>query len=57
MNSEIFELGIETLVEAVERMADASAHDLLHHIREDVLTFTNNNCPYDDMTMFTRKIQ
>jgi len=57
MNSEDEEWGTENLVAAIERMADASAHDLLNDIRQSVLTFVGNNRQYDDMTMLALKIQ
>jgi len=57
MNSELDEWGTENLVEAVVRMADASAHDLLDNIRQEVLAFAGNTRQYDDMTMLALKIQ
>jgi len=57
MNSEQAEWGTENLIQSVERMADASAHDLLDNIRQSVLAFAGQNRQYDDMTMLALKIQ
>lgn len=57
LNSDEEEWGIENLVGAVERMADSSAHDLLDHIREEILAFAGNTRQYDDMTMLALKIK
>ncbi len=57
INSEQAEWGTENLIQAVERMADASAHDLLDTIREQVLAFAGSTRQYDDMTMLALKIQ
>jgi sigma-B regulation protein RsbU (phosphoserine phosphatase) len=57
MNAEQTEWGTENLVQAVERMADSTAHDLLDNIRESVLTFAGSTRQYDDMTMLALKIQ
>lgn len=57
MNNEGEEWGIGTLVQSVENMASASAGDLLANIRKEVLTFTGNNRPSDDMTMLALKIK
>ena len=57
LNAEQAEWGTENLIGAVERMAGASAHDLLDNIRENVLAFAGNSRQYDDMTMLALKIQ
>ncbi|MDF7801137.1 SpoIIE family protein phosphatase [Pontiellaceae bacterium B1224] len=57
MNSAHEEWGIDNLIECVERMADASAPDLLDNIREHVLSFTGSARQYDDMTMLALKIK
>ncbi len=57
MNTANEEWGIETLVAAVERMADASAGDLLENIRAEVLAFTGDGRQHDDMTMLALKIK
>ncbi len=56
MNSAGEEWGTKPLALAVEKMADASATDLLNAIRQDVLNFTGNNRQSDDMTMLALKI-
>jgi len=57
MNSDEEEWGTENLVQSVERMANASARELLDHIRQEVLAFAGNNRQYDDMTMLALKIR
>ncbi len=57
MNSAGEEWGTEPLVQAVEKMADASATDLLDNIRDEVMAFTGNNRQSDDMTMLAIKVQ
>ncbi|MDH3982071.1 MAG: SpoIIE family protein phosphatase [Kiritimatiellaceae bacterium] len=56
MNSAGDEWGIDTLMQSVERMADATANDLLSNIRGNVLSFTGGNRQSDDMTMLALKI-
>ena len=57
MNSADEEWGTEPLVAAVEKMADASADDLLKNIRTEVKSFTGGNRQSDDMTMLALKIK
>jgi sigma-B regulation protein RsbU (phosphoserine phosphatase) len=57
MNSAGNEWGIEPLVQSIEKMADATAPDLLDNIRREVLSFTGNNRQSDDMTMLALKVK
>jgi sigma-B regulation protein RsbU (phosphoserine phosphatase) len=57
MNSDEEEWGTETLVKSVERMAEASARELLDHIRQEVLDFAGNTRQYDDMTMLSLRVR
>ncbi|VGO17252.1 Phosphoserine phosphatase RsbU [Pontiella desulfatans] len=57
MNSAGDEWGTENLIKAVERMANASAPDLLENIHTEVLGFTGDNRQSDDMTMLALKIK
>ena len=57
MNSDNVEWGTETLIHSIEGMAETSAHDLLDHIRQEVLAFAGNTRQYDDMTMLALKIK
>lgn len=57
MNSDGVEWGIETLTQSIEGLAETSAHDLLDHIRKEVLSFAGNTRQYDDMTMLALKIK
>ncbi|MEI6891963.1 MAG: GAF domain-containing SpoIIE family protein phosphatase [Pontiella sp.] len=57
MNSAGEEWGTDTLIHSIEKMASASANDLLENIRQDVVTFTGNNRQSDDMTMLALKIK
>lgn len=57
MNSAGEEWGTDQLIASVERMADASASDLLNNIRDDVQAFTGSGRQSDDMTMLALKIK
>jgi sigma-B regulation protein RsbU (phosphoserine phosphatase) len=57
MNSDGEEWGTENLIATVERMAKASAADLLENIHQNVLAFTGQNRQSDDMTMLALKVK
>ena len=57
MDSDGEEWGTENLIATVERMANASATDLLENIRQGVFAFTGQNRQSDDMTMLALKIK
>lgn len=57
MNSAGEEWGTASLIQSAERMADASADDLLTNIRQNVMDFTGDNRQSDDMTMLGFKIK
>ena len=57
MNSAHEEWGAEQLISSAEKMADASANELLENIRQEVVTFTGNNRQSDDMTMLALKVK
>jgi len=57
MNSANEEWGTNKLIACVERLANASARDLLNNIRDDVLAFTGSSRQSDDMTMLALKIK
>ncbi|MDF7823679.1 SpoIIE family protein phosphatase [Pontiellaceae bacterium B12227] len=57
MNSSHEEWGTDTLSDCIEKMANASAGDLLDNIRKEVEAFTGNNRQSDDMTMIALKIR